>query len=251
MNNNSDYTLFHKFIETYLPTGFKGINPDDSLMTELEKMMENNNQFFIVGDMIQMKILFTSKRSTEMIGVNPEDVTPSHITESIHPDEIQRHSLTKSKLFKLADEIYIAQKGKALISTNFKTKNAEGKYNYILLQSYLFYSELPIRSTYLFVIRTNVDWCKTIKKRHHYYIGNDLSHFKYPDEKLLQIGSIYTNREFEVIKLIELGLCSEQIAKKLFVSIYTINAHRANILKKSGKTHLSELIYDLMEQGVI
>jgi DNA-binding CsgD family transcriptional regulator len=65
---------------------------------------------------------------------------------------------------------------------------------------------------------------------------------------MLNGGNNFTKREFEIIKLIESGMSSEQIAEKLFVSIYTINTHRANILKKSGKAHVSELIYELMEE---
>ena len=59
--------FFFKFIETYTPGGFNGIDPDDPLMEELEKMMETNNQFFYIADVIQMKVIFTSKGSTEMI----------------------------------------------------------------------------------------------------------------------------------------------------------------------------------------
>lgn len=78
-----------------------------------------------------------------------------------------------------------------------------------------------------------------------------MSYFKYPDEELLGIGNIFTKREFEIIKLIELGLNSEQIAEKLFVSLFTINAYRANILKKKTKTAMSEVIHDFKEQGIL
>ena len=76
-----------------------------------------------------------------------------------------------------------------------------------------------------------------------------MSLFKYPDEVLLKMGNDLTKREFEIIKLVEKGLSTEKIAKKLFLSAYTINTHRGNILKKSGKAHISDLIYELMEEG--
>jgi DNA-binding NarL/FixJ family response regulator len=47
------------------------------------------------------------------------------------------------------------------------------------------------------------------------------------------------------------GLSSEEIAERLFLSVHTINTHRRNILQKSGKPAIAELIYDLMESGVI
>ena len=70
--NSSDYSLFFRFIETYAPVGFKGIDPEDPLMVTLEKMTEKNNQFFFVGDLLKMKIIFCSKQSTQMIGVEPK-----------------------------------------------------------------------------------------------------------------------------------------------------------------------------------
>ncbi len=65
------------------------------------------------------------------------------------------------------------------------------------------------------------------------------------------MGSIYTKREFEIIKLIELGFNTEQLAEKLFVSTNTVNVHRGNIIKKSGKARISELIHDLRDQGML
>lgn len=251
MDNIQDYSLFHKFIETYTPTCFKAINRDDSLMTELEKMMENNDQFFFIGDIIHFKVLFTSKRSLQMIGVNPENVIPHLFFEATHPEDIERYSLARTKLTALAQQFFIEEKGSALLSSNLKTQSTDGKYKCLLFQCHLFYSETPVKTVYVLQVITNVDWCKKIKKEPHYYFGNDFSHFKYPDEKLLEIGCIYTKREFEIIKLIELGLNTEQLAEKLFVSINTINVHRGNILKKSGKARISELIHDLKNQGML
>lgn len=251
MNYNPDYSLFHKFIETFLFTGFNGINPDDSRIEALEKMMEDNNQFFFVGDVIHLKVLFTSKRSTQMIGVDPENVIPHSFFEGTHPDDIHRYSLARTKLTALAQEFFIDGKGSALMSSNLKIRDAEGKYKCLLFQCFLFYTETPVKTVYVLQLHTNVDWCKKINKQPHYYLGNDMSNFRYPDENLLQIGSIYTKREFEIIKLIELGFNTEQIAEKLFVSVNTVNVHRGNIIKKSGKARISELIHNLKEQGIL
>ena len=55
MTDLRDYDLFIKFLETYSPVGFQGINPLDPLMLELEKLMKKNNQFIYVADLIQIK----------------------------------------------------------------------------------------------------------------------------------------------------------------------------------------------------
>jgi len=67
----------------------------------------------------------------------------------------------------------------------------------------------------------------------------------------MKTGKLFTNREFEIIRLIEAGLSSEQIAEKLFLSLFTINTHRANILEKAGKAHISDVIYEFKEKGLL
>jgi len=249
--NSSNYGLFFKFIDTYSHAGFQGIGADDLLVIELEKMMKMNHQFFLVADLIQMKYLYTSERSFQMMGIMPGVLTPYHFFESTHPDDLERHSLGRSQLFKLGHELYEAEKGSALLSTNIRMRNPFGNYSNLLLQLYLFYSTIPYKSVFLIKVHTNIDWCKKMKYGFHYYLGNDLSYFRYPDDELLKISVPFSDREFEIIKLIESGLNSEQIAEKIFLSKHTINTHRKNILSKSGKETISELIYDLKARGVL
>ena len=100
-NDIQDYSLFIKFIETFSPAGFKEIDPNDSLILELEKMTENKDQFYYVADLIKLKILFTSKRSFQMIGIEPDELTPHHIMEATHPVDLLRYNLAKAKCQRL------------------------------------------------------------------------------------------------------------------------------------------------------
>ena len=119
------------------------------------------------------------------------------------------------------------------------------------MQLYVFYRQLPYESTFLIKVHTNIDWCGKMKYGFHYYSGDDLSYFRYPDKDLLMTGIPFTNREFEIINLVATGLHSKEIAEKLFISPETVNTHRRNILKKSDKATMSDVIYDLIEQGVL
>jgi DNA-binding NarL/FixJ family response regulator len=78
-----------------------------------------------------------------------------------------------------------------------------------------------------------------------------MSYFRFPDIELLNQGNVFTEREFEIIKYIATGLDSKDIAGKLFISQNTVNTHRRNILKKTHKANISELILELKDQGVL
>ena len=105
-----DYRLFHEFIETYLPSGFKDIDRDDPLLMQLEALTEANNQFFHVADLIQAKITWASKRSEQMIGIKPEELDAYHFMEATHPDDLEKHTLGRSKMFNLANDLFRAKK---------------------------------------------------------------------------------------------------------------------------------------------
>jgi len=249
MTDNQDYKLFHSFIETFLPIGFNGIDADHPIVLEMEQMMERNNQFITVRDMFESKTYFVSKRSFNIIGAEPTEYSPYHFIDSTHPNDFERYIQCRSKSIILANELILAKKGEMILASNIKMRNCDGVYSNVLIQCYQFYSEIPHKTVYSFEVYTNIDWCKKIRQGFYYYLGSDLSYFNYPDKEMLNMGSGFTKREFEIIKLIELGLSSEQIAEKLFLSTFTVNTHRGNILKKSGKAHVSELIYELMEEG--
>jgi hypothetical protein len=246
-----DYNLYFKFIENFLPISFNCIDRGDPLVHELDDLTESYNQFFYVADAIEMKIHYTSKRSSLMIGIPPEDLTFYHFMEATHPDDIQRLNLGRSKLVKMAQDLYIQEKGHAVLSTNFRMRVPSGEYSDFLIQNYLFYTAIPYKTVFFLKIHTNIDWHKKIKHGYHYYIGTDLSYFRYPDEKMLMKGNVFSEREIEIIKLIEAGLDSEKIADKLFLSVHTVNTHRRNMIEKSGKASMSDLIYYLKERGVL
>jgi DNA-binding CsgD family transcriptional regulator len=246
-----DYSLFFEFVDTFSLTGFNGIDPNHPLLQELEEMMEMNDQFFYIADAIQMKILFTSKRSTEMIGIDPGDLSLYHFMEATHSDDLQRLNLGRAKVIKMAQDLFINRKGPTIVSTNYQIRTADGSYSNFLIQGFLKYFPDPLNTVFFLKIHTNINRSKKIKCGYHYYVGNDLSYFRFPDDELLQTGNVFTKREFEIVKLIEEGLSTEQIAEKLFVSPYTVNTHRGNILQKTNKTNISDLIYELKERGVL
>jgi len=251
MAYSQSYNLFFRFLDEYGPRGFSGINPEDPLMQELEEMMEDNNQFFFIGDFIQLKILYTSKRSFQMMGIESEKINPYDLFEATHPDDLMRHSLGRAKMVKLSHDIFIAGKGTSLLSSNLKMRNTSGSYTSVLIQCYIYFTAIPYKTVMLLQIHTDIEWSKSISKKFHYNISDDLSYFRYPDEKMLALGLEFTLREFEIIKLAGMGFNTHQIAEKLFLSHHTISTHRRNILKKTGSESIPNLYINLQEMGIM
>ncbi|MBN2175111.1 MAG: helix-turn-helix transcriptional regulator [Bacteroidales bacterium] len=247
----SSYKIFFKLIESYGPFGFSGIDSNDPLMAEAERMMKKNDQFIYFGDLILFKILYTSNRSLDMMGVEAGQLTAFNFFQSIHPSEVKRHILGRTALLKIAHDLFTQKKGYKILSTNFRVKNAKGEYTNLLFQYYIYFSHLPYESVFAFKVHTNVDWLVKQNYGYHYYVGDDLSNLRYPDNELLQKGNLFSKREFEIIQLVEQGNNSDQIADKLFLSRHTVDTHRRNILYKAQKLNISAVIHDLKEMGLL
>jgi len=251
MPNHYSYSIFFDFIESYLPSGFLKINPDDPIILKLEELTVENGQYFQVFDVGQMKFLYTSKNIFNLIGVTPEEINPGHYTQLVHPDDEEKLGQARARVYGMEREIFQAQKGSLFISFNLRMRNAADNYINLFTQEYMFYSPIPYKAVFLIQVITNIDWYKMKKDRFHLYAGNDISLFRFPDRELLEIGPDLSNREFEIIRLIEAGLSSKEIADKLFLSVHTVNTHRSNILEKTGKSQISDLIYEFKEKGLL
>jgi DNA-binding CsgD family transcriptional regulator len=245
------YSLFFDFIESYLPSGFRNIKAEDPIIQQLNQLMQENDQFITVSDLSQIKFLFASEGIRQMIGVEPDQLNPSHFVEVAHPDDLSRLGLLRAQTFIVEKEVLETKMGSALVSFTIRLRNTSGVYFNCLCQAYFFFSQIPHPAVYLLQVISNVDSFATKKHGFHHHKGKDLAYFRFPDEKLLTIGPAFSGRELEIIRLIEKGMSSKQIADKLFISVHTVNTHRRNILQQCGKDNVANLIFELIEQGVL
>ena len=60
-----------------------------------------------------------------------------------------------------------------------------------------------------------------------------------------------TPREREVLRLIALGHTNAEVAERLYLSLRTVETHRANIHRKLGTESRVELVEHALEQGLV
>lgn len=65
------------------------------------------------------------------------------------------------------------------------------------------------------------------------------------------LRQLLSEREMEIIQKMARGLSSEEVAKDLFISPYTVRTHRKNMLKKTGCRNTSQLISKCIAVGAI
>ena len=60
-----------------------------------------------------------------------------------------------------------------------------------------------------------------------------------------------TEREQEILQLIWAGLKNKEIAERLAISVKTVEAHRANMMKKVRVSNAAQLLNAAIQEGLI
>lgn len=60
-----------------------------------------------------------------------------------------------------------------------------------------------------------------------------------------------TARELDVLRLIARGLTNREIAERLYLSVRTVESHRARIQRKLGRSRRSDLVDYALERGLV
>lgn len=246
-----NYNTLLQFFKKFKAQGFQQIDPNDSLLLELNINLQATGQFFHIADLVQLKLLYGSREFFDFYGIVSGKEDPSVFINLIHPDDATRFGLLRSKAFKMSAEMLEKKLDRMILSSNLRTKTPNGNYVDLLYQTHLCYTEIPYKTVLSIVVNTDISPQLINKLGYHYYVGNDESFFRYPDKRLLNFGNVFSHREFDILQYIAQGLDSHEIAEKLFLSVHTVNTHRRNILKKTGKRTTHEIVMDLMEKGVL
>jgi DNA-binding NarL/FixJ family response regulator len=82
-------------------------------------------------------------------------------------------------------------------------------------------------------------------------VVNDVVQIVKGDAKVIFEPEMLTTREREVLKLIAEGKSSKEIANLFFISVFTVNNHRASIMEKLNLRKATDLVKYAIRKGYI
>jgi len=217
---------------------------------------------FYAGDYSQGKYLYIDPSCQTVLGYKVEHIAregPVYFTSLWHPADFKIYS---EKIFpetiKFLKAQHPGERLKFSSSINYRIKARNGKYLTVLQRSTYFLH--PDTGQPLAVVGFIIDITHykedskvihTIEKidRNFSVLSREPVYkaVYYPEME----SAVLSKREMEVLQLIYQGLSSKVIAEKLFLSIYTINNHRKNILLKTNCRNSSELLNHAIRNGLV
>ncbi len=206
-------------------------------------------------DFRTQQYLYVSKECASILDYTADELSEKGldwVLEQIHPND--RQVLT-DKAFKLfinsARKLSVDDLRNTSFSVNYRIKRKNGFYihvfdRYVIAETDRKGNPLVVLGIYMDMSAHKLD-SKIIFSIDHYTKDQGFSNklttsFPGPEIKL-------SDREKEVLQLISLGYPTKQIADQLKISAYTVNAHRHNLLEKTGSQNTAQLLSNALLLG--
>lgn len=209
---------------------------------------------FYIIDFYDMSISHISESLFEMHGFDSKNVSFNDILGAIHPGDFDfvikaEDFLTRFFLEKVGREKLMSYK----ISYNHRARLKNGEY--VLFNHQALMLTLDENGGYgkSLNIHTRIDHISNVSNYKISLIGlhGEPSYMNISIDGNIDEPRPFSKREIDIIKNIANGLSSQEIAKKLFISEFTVKQHRKNILNKADCKNTAQLIKNSILQGLI
>lgn len=170
---------------------------------------------------------------TLKIEISPEQegiinsIWEEQLLKQIHPDDLHDKHLQELRFFHFMKHLPKKQRSNYYLINKLRIKNNEG--NYLPSLHRLFYHSSPFDNSIWLALCLYSPLIFDIPNKN--IVVNSITGEKIELEKKND-AQILSKREKQVLRLIDQGLMSKNIAERLSISINTVNRHRQNILNK-------------------
>jgi len=208
--------------------------------------------FYYVFSMYISELDLVSESVNDVLGYKSEEFRLDLLMSIIHPED---------KPYFLTFEYNIVEFFKSLpfekvplykVQYDFRLRKKDGSYARILHQAVqIDYDEDNYYRT--LSLDTDITHIKQEGEPCFSLIGLDgePSYYNIQNKVFTKSYDLFTKREREILKGIVESKTSQQIANDLFISLYTVNAHRRNIMEKANVKTPTELVQKTLKEGWI
>ena len=203
---------------------------DKSILHQLSKICHNCT--FVV-DVYKCNYTYASSNFVDLLGYDSHKIETlekqgDYLESRIHPDDRAQLAALQVTLSQFIYSLPLEQRNNYSNIYSFRILNAKQQY---------------IRVTSRHQVLEQDRNCTVLNLKNGEFFS--------PSSLLMPSSLNLTNREIEILRLIQKGLLSKEIADKLCISIHTVNIHRQNLLRKLGVQNSIEAIRLGQETGLL
>ena len=209
-----------------------------SMLHQFSKM--NRNCTFVV-DVYKCRYAYASPNFVDLLGYDAHKIATlerqgDYLESRIHPDDREQLLILQ---IKLSQFIY-----------SFRVLNARQQYVRVVSRHQVLEQTIDGKA-WLVIGNMDISPDQQEAETVDCTVLNLKNGEMFSPSPSLQTFNPLTKREAEILRLIQKGLLSKEIADKLCVSIHTVNIHRQNLLRKLGVQNSIEAIRIGYETGIL
>lgn len=184
--------------------------------------LQNNKSYVYSGKLADELNVFQNKNKKEF-----ETIWEEELFDKLHPDDVLQKHILELEFFQFIKNIpYESRKNFCVVS---HLRILEKKGSTSLIHKMFYFSDSVHLNVEFALCLYHFDY-----SRYEFYTGMiiNTANGSVTEHKASDSLAFLSTREMEILKMIRDGKKSKQIAVCLFMSIYTVNRHRQNIVEK-------------------
>lgn len=241
-----------KNIMTETPVAVNSINIE--LHKKILDLFHVGRYYYYIVDWYKMELAYLSPEIKDILGYSPDDFDAAFLMSLIHPDDHSTYLNNEAAVVDFLQQLPNEKMLKYKMSYDYRIRKSNGEYLRILQQAIAL--QVDNNNNLLFTLGIHTD-ITHFKKNHTSvlsFLGID-GEPSYIDIKATKIykptPDLFTKREKEIISYVLKGYQSNEIAEILFISKYTVDSHRKNILTKTNTKNTLEFAIKVISEGLI
>ena len=221
----------------------------------LHKMARVSRNCTFVVDVYKNKYVYASPHFANLLGYDEDKIATlekqgDYLESRFHPDDFARLEQLQVNLSKFIYSLPHEQRNDYCNIYSFRLMNAKQQYIRVISRQQVLEQS---RNGKAWLILGNIEIApnQTETDQVECTVLN-LKNGEMFSPTLVSIPRIHlTQRELEILQLIQKGLLSKEIAHNLCISIHTVNIHRQNLLHKLGVQNSIEAINAGLKLGIL
>lgn len=208
------------------------------------EMFHMGDYFYIIFNTRTAEMEHVDPNIERVLGYSPEEFELSLVLDSVHTEDLPYYYHYEESAVRFFSDLPKALFFKYKFSYDYRIRCRNGRYKRVLQQvvPVYYFPEGGARTLGIFTDLSHLN-IQGIPKLSFIGMQGAPSYYNIHLKEEFHLSSdLFTKTEKEVLKYVVQGMKSGDIAERLNRSIYTIRAHRKNILRKSGCSNVQELL---------
>jgi DNA-binding CsgD family transcriptional regulator len=236
-------------------------DPGNAIPFEIEahkkilSLFQAGPSYYFVFNVNKGEFMHISPEIKDILGYDANELSAYEFVNKIHPEDQGYFIAFEEKLVNFFRALHLEQIPKYKIQYDFRVADKTGKYRQILHQMIIIQYDDNKNLERSLGVHSDITHIKYggIPKLSFLGYEDEPSYYEVPTDITVFTPrkKKFTHREEQILRLIIEGATSAKISEELCISVHTVNAHRKNILKKSGCDTVTELISKTITKGWI